>query len=163
MVKEYESQYHEIWDHIKNPQDIKTVVEVGINEGEGTKRLKNQFPNAHIFAIDVHVRHHEYNLPYDQIAAKLEGIATIIIEKSPFPFEWGQPYDLCTMDIGSDPDINFDNIQYWIKYKKPGGVLVAAIPRGTELKLQKRQGLIERLKTQGFKFEEVYYNWIIFR
>jgi len=63
-MKEYESQYHEIWNSITHPEKIKTIIEIGINEGEGTKKLKEHFPDAHIFAVDVHVRHSDYSMNY---------------------------------------------------------------------------------------------------
>jgi hypothetical protein len=162
-MQEYESQYHEIWNYIPYPDNVKTIVEIGINEGEGTKRLKSRFPNAHIFAIDTHVRHPLYKLSYDEISAKLQNVATVIIQNSPFPFEWGNPYDLCTIDIGSDPEINMLNLKYWLQYKKANGILAMVIPKGTEDKKEKKQKFLELLNATNFKYEEVYFNWFIFR
>lgn len=162
-MQEYESQYHEIFKIIPNPDNLKTIIEVGINEGEGTKKLKNHFPNAHLFAIDVHVRHPLYKLSYDEIMRKLEHIATVIIQSSPLPFDWTIPYDLCTIDIGSNPEINLSNLKYWLKSKKENGILAMVIPKGTEEKLQKRIQFIEQIKEMNIKYEEIYYNWIIFK
>lgn len=162
-MQAYESQYQEIWDSILHPENIKTIVEVGINEGEGTKKLKDRFPNAHIFALDVHVRHSDYSKPYDQIMAKLENIATVVVQTSPLPFEWGNPYDLCAIDIGSDPERNFENLKYWLKYKRPGGVLAMLIPKGDERRRERKKKFLELLHTTDLKYEEVYFNWFIFR
>lgn len=162
-MQSHESQYQEIWGSIPNPENVKTIVEVGINEGEGTKKLKDQFPDAHIFAIDLHVRHPLYSMPYDQIMAKLESIATVVVQTSPLPFEWGHPYDLCAIDIGSDPERNFENLKYWIKYKKSGGILAMLIPRGDEIKRERKKKFIELLHTTDIQYEEVYCNWFIFR
>lgn len=162
-MKAYESQYHEIWNSIPHPDNIKTIIEVGINEGEGTKILKERFPNAHIFAIDVHVRHSDYSMPYDKLMAKLEHTATVVIQESPLPFEWGNPYDLCAIDIGSDPERNMKSLTYWLKYKKPGGVLAILIPRGDEIRRERKKHFIEMLHPTGISYEEVPCNWFIFR
>jgi len=87
----------------------------------------------------------------------------VVIQESPFPFEWGNPYDLCTIDIGSDPERNIKNITYWLKFKKPGGILAIVIPRGDEIIRERKKLFLEMLHSTGLSYEEVASNWFIFR
>lgn len=162
MVKEYQSEYQEIWTSLPHPQDVKIVVEVGMNDGDGALKLKDYFPSAHVFTFERPIRTPDYNTPLEDILKKLDKKATVVLEESPLPYDWGHPYDVCTIDIGSNPETNFENVKYWLKFKKPGGVLAALIPKGTEEKREKKKIFLKKLEQTNWSYKEIYYNWFIF-
>ena len=161
MPIEYDSPYQKLWDQNIGTPSASVVVEVGINDGRGIRRLKERFPNAQIFGIDEPVREPEYKTTYEQLSTDLSGIATLIIEKSPLSYDWPHAYDFCSIDIGADPEVNLANIAYWLRFKKASGILAIVVPRSTPEKLAKRNCLVQELQQRGLHFQEVY-NWFVF-
>lgn len=160
-MQEYESHYDELFEYLPGykPQ---TIVEVGMNEGVGTLRLKKQYPEAQIFTIDEHVRAPDYTDDRDAAIRRLKDVATIIIDQSPFQFAWPFTYDLCAIDIGSDPHLNYLQLKYWEKWGNPHSILVLCVPRGDEKKRERKKVLIETLTQAHYSYETVF-NWFVFK
>ncbi|MNY53779.1 hypothetical protein D3C86_1895700 [compost metagenome] len=123
--------------------------------------MRSRFPEARIFGIDEHQRTPDYKTSFDELASSLRGVATLVIERSPLPFAWPFAYDFCAIDIGSDPDNNFSNIQYWLQYKNQNGVLAVVVPRSTPERVERKEILVRRLQEAGISYKEIF-NWFVF-
>jgi FkbM family methyltransferase len=45
-------KYHSFWDDIARPRGIKTILDIGANDGAFAKRMRAQFPQARIFSFE---------------------------------------------------------------------------------------------------------------
>lgn len=160
-MKDYNSNYEALFHFLPDLKPI-TIVEVGMNDGQGAISLKKKFPNSQIFTIDEHVRAPDYTDNREVTLQKLKGVATVIIERSPLPYQWPFKYDLCVIDIGSDPDINFQQIKYWEKWGNNNSVLAIVIPRASAQKVERGLIFKSTLLKEGYVFEMVF-NWYVLK
>ena len=161
MPVEFDSPYQKLWESGLVQRDAKIVIEVGVNDGRGILALREYFSEAKIFAIEENVRDEIYKTSLEELAKIAQDKATLIIERSPLSFSWPLNYDFCGIDLGADPEINFNNIRYWLSYKKPNGVLAIVVPRSTPEKIAKKEQLIGQLRAHGMPYQEIY-NWFVF-
>lgn len=159
--------YEELFPLIKNPEKIKSILEIGTLNGRGTIELYNYFLNAQIITFDQETSNDpEYVDPEKlKLFFKKYKRITAVIQRLPPPISSSIKaidfqFDLCTLDTDSMVENKYEILQFALQFKNPGGYIVINVPWATETRRARRRQFLEKIENIGLKQQKIS-NWIV--